>query len=254
MTNIFFTLSYLQMKIIDIIEDTIKRFPKDYVFTYSYFSIDVGDKNTVVQTLNRLAKQGKISKLSKGKFYKPRKTEFGNLKPPVKQIVKDLIKKDGKIIGYLTGYSIYNSLYLSTQISNTLQIGVNKYRRAIKRGQYKISFVLQPNTINKNNIELLQILDAVRFINEIPATTPDEACVRLQQIFRELSPEKRKRLVRLSLKYTNYVRTLCGAMLEQVGAEPELLDRLKKSLQDITFYKIPVSESVLPTKTKWSIV
>jgi hypothetical protein len=143
---------------------------------------------------------------------------------------------------------------LSTQISNTLQIGVNKYRRAIKRGQYKISFVLQPNTINKNNIELLQILDVVRFINEIPATTPDEACARLQQIFRELSLEKQKRLVRLSLKYTNYVRALCGAILEQVGAEPELLDKLKKSLQAITSYKIPVSENVLPTKIKWNIV
>jgi hypothetical protein len=239
------------MKIVDIIEDKINRLPKDYIFTYSDFNIEVGDKNTVVQTLNRLAVQGRISKLSKGKFYKPRKTEFGSLKPPVKQIVKDLIEKDGKIIGYLTGYSVYNSLYLSTQISNTLQIGVNKYRRAIKRGQYKISFVLQANAINKNNIELLQILDSVRFINEIPATTPNEACARLQQIFRELSPDKQKRLVRLSLKYTNYVRALCGAMLEHIEAEPELLDKLKKSLQAITSYKVPVSETVLPTKLKW---
>jgi hypothetical protein len=94
----------------------------------------------------------------------------------------------------------------------------------------------------------------VRFINEIPATTPDEACARLQQIFRELSPEKQKRLVRLSLKYTNYVRALCGAMLEQIEAEAELLDKLKKSLQTITSYKISVSERVLPTKLKWNIV
>lgn len=242
------------MKIIDIIEDKIKRFPKDYIFTYIDFNIDVGDKNTVVQTLNRLAAKGKVLKLSKGKFYKPRKTEFGVLKPPVKQIVKDLLEKDGKLIGYLTGYSVYNSLYLTTQISNTLQIGVNKYRRTIKRGQYKITFVLQPNIINKNNIELLQILDAVRFINEIPATTPNEACVRLRQIIKDLSPEKQKRLVKLSLKYTNYVRALCGAMLEQNGAEFELLDKLKKSLIGITAYKIPISETTLPTKIKWNII
>jgi hypothetical protein len=242
------------MKIVDIIEDKIDKLPKDYIFTYKDFNIDVGNQNTVVQILNRLTKQDKILKLSKGKFYKPRTTEFGSLKPPVKQIVKDLIEKDGKIIGYLTGYSIYNTLYLSSQISNTLQIGVNKYRRTIKRGQYKISFVLQPNVITKNNIELLQILDAVRFINEIPATTPDEACVRLQQIFKKLSFEERKHLVRLSLKYTNYVRALCGAMLEQVGAELELLDKLKKSLQTVTSYKISISESVLPVKIKWNII
>ena len=242
------------MKIIDFIENRINRFPRDYVFTCSDFVIEVVDKNTIVQALNRLVEQGKISKLAKGKFYKPRKTEFGVLKPPVKQIVKDLIEKNGKPIGYLTGYSIYNALCLSTQISNTLQIGVQKYRRSIKRGKYNISFVVQPNAINKNNIELMQILDSVRFINEIPATTPDEACVRLQQIFKELSPEKQKRLVRLSLKYTNYVRALCGAILEQIGAEPELPNKLKKSLNEITFFKIPVSEIVLPTKSNWNIV
>jgi hypothetical protein len=242
------------MKVIDIIENKINRFPNDYVFTYSDFSIDIGDTNTIVQTLKRLTEQGKIQKLSKGKFYKPRKTEFGISKPAIKQVVKDLLEKDGKLIGYLTGYSVYNSLYLSTQISNTLQIGVNKYRRAIKRGQYKISFVVQPNTINKNNIELLQILDSVRFISQIPATTPDEACLRLQQIFKELSSERQKRLMKLSLKYTDYVRALCGAMLEQVGTKPELLDKLKKSLQGLTTYKIPVSETVLSTKSKWNIV
>ncbi|GHU60507.1 hypothetical protein FACS1894121_0710 [Bacteroidia bacterium] len=198
--------------------------------------------------------QGKIQKLSKGKFYKARKTELGLSRPPARQVVKDLLEKDGKLIGYLTGYSIYNSLYLSTQISNTLQIGVNKYRRAIKRGQYKIAFIVQPNSINKSNIELLQVLDAVRFIARIPAITPDEACLRLLQIFRELSPEKQKRLVRLSLKYTDYVRALCGAILEQIGVEKELIDKLKKSLRGITTYKIPVSEKVLTTKSEWRII
>ncbi|MDL2239342.1 DUF6088 family protein [Bacteroidales bacterium OttesenSCG-928-K03] len=242
------------MKIIDIVENKINRFPKEYVFTYSDFVDEVEDANTIVQILKRLSTQGKILKLSKGKFYKPRETEFGVLKPPVKQIVKDLLEKDGKVIGYLTGYSIYNSLYLTTQISNTLQIGVNKYRRSIIRGQYKISFILQPNTITKNNTELLQILDAVRFITKIPATTPDEACLRLQQIFKELSPEKQLKLVKLSLKYTNYVRALCGAILEQIGANTELLIKLKQSLQGLTTYKIPISETVLPKKNKWNIV
>ena len=133
------------MKIVDIIENKINRLPNDYIFTFKDFSLDIGEKNTVVQILNRLAVQGKISKFSKGKFYKQRKTEFGSLKTPVKQIVKDLIEKEGKIIGYLTGYTVYNSLYLSTQISNTIQIGVNKYRRAIQRGKYK----------NDSNIQMM---------------------------------------------------------------------------------------------------
>ncbi|MDR2467290.1 MAG: DUF6088 family protein [Prevotellaceae bacterium] len=244
----------MNVQIVDAIENAIKRFPKGYVFTCNDFYAEAEKKDTVRKTLNRLADSGKIRKLSKGKYYKPRETEFGSLKPPVRQIVKDLLEKNGKLTGYLTGYSIYNDLYLSTQISNTLQIGANKYKRAIKRGRYRITFVLQPNAINKNNVELLQILDCLRFIDEIPASTPDEACARLMQIISELPPEKQKRLAKLSLKYTNYVRALCGAILEQIGAEQELIDRLRKSLTEITTYKVPVSENVLQMKIKWNIV
>ena len=70
-------LNLLYMKIIDAVEDMINRFPNDYIFTYSDFNIEVGEANTIVQTLKRLAAQGKIQKLSKGKFYKARKTELG---------------------------------------------------------------------------------------------------------------------------------------------------------------------------------
>jgi hypothetical protein len=140
---------------------------------------------------------------------------------------------------------------LTTQISNSLQIGTNKSRRVIKREIYTISFVAQPNKITKDNIELLRILDAVRFIKQIPGTTPDEACIRLKEIFRELTPQKKITLTNLALKYTDSVRALCGAILEVIEAEQELLDKLQNSLNAVTHYKIPISENVLPTKTKW---
>jgi hypothetical protein len=46
---------------------------------------------------------GKIAKLSKGKYYKPENTPFGNLQPNQAQVVKDLLEENGKITGYLTG-------------------------------------------------------------------------------------------------------------------------------------------------------
>jgi hypothetical protein len=241
------------MKVIEQIIKVIDRLPADYVFTYTDIATNRGREATVVKSLNRLATAGVISKLSKGKFYKPRQTQFGALKPSPYQIAKDFIEKDGKLIGYLTGYSVFNELGLTTQISNALQIGTNKYRRAVKREIYTISFVIQPNRITKDNIELLRILDAVRFIKEIPATTPDEACFRLIEIFRELTPEKRTKLANLALKYTDSVRALCGAFLETVGAEQALLYKLQKSLNGVTYYKVSISENVLPTKTKWRL-
>jgi hypothetical protein len=241
------------MKIVDILEDKIDRFPKGYIFTYAEFDIEVKRKETVVQALNRLVAEGKIAKFSKGRYYKPQKTEFGDLSPSFYQIAKDYIEKDRKMIGYLTGYSVYNSLYLSTQIANEIQIGTNKYRRTVKRGLYTISFVVQPNKITKENFRLLQILDCLRFIKQIPASTPDESCLRFKQIFEELTPKQQISLVNLALNYTDYVRALCGAIMEDISADKTLILKLKNSLNEITKYDIFISEQVLSNKKKWRI-
>src|SRR5690606_38318371 len=128
-----------------------------------------------------------IIKISKGKYYKPESTPFGNLQPNQAQIVKDLLESDGKIIGYLTGYSIYNQLGLTTQISNTIQIGKNQIRPNFKRERYTISFIKQNNTITKENIPLLQLLDAIRYIKKIPDSTIDASCNRFLAILKTLS-------------------------------------------------------------------
>ena len=242
------------MKVIDIIEDEIRKIPNGQVFSYTDFAVEVKRKNTIVKTLNNLVVKGKISKLSKGKFYKPQVSEFGTLLPSSYQIVKDFIEKDGKLIGYLTGYSVYNDLLMTTQIANVIQIGTNQYRRALKRGNYKISFVLQSNKITRTNYRLLQILDTVRFVRSIPATTTNEACQRLILIFKELTPEELQKITKLALNYTDYVRSLCGAILEINRADETLLAMLDKSLNGVSTYKLGVSENILPTKTKWRIL
>ncbi len=118
---------------------TIDRFPKGYVFTYGDLVADVRKKEAVFKALNQMAAAGKIAKLSKGKFYKPESTRFGDLQPDKKQIVKDLLGDDGKITGYLTGLSIYNQLGLTTQVSNTLQIGKNQLRPSFKRELQRVA-------------------------------------------------------------------------------------------------------------------
>ncbi len=235
------------------IRKKIVVFPDDYVFTASDFEMESQNQSAVVKALNRMAATGEISKLSKGKFYKPRKTQFGELKPSAYQIAKDYIERDGKLIGYITGYSAYNALGLTTQISSYIQIGTNKSRRAVKRDKYTISFIMQQNTITKKNIEILRILDAIRFIREIPATTPNEACIRLKEIIKDLNDEQKEMLVKCSLKYTNYVRALCGAILEDIGYDGNSLDSIRKSLNGVTNYHLPISESVLPNKQNWRI-
>jgi len=178
------------MNVTDYISGKIERLPKGYVFTYADFITEVNKKEAIIKALNRMAASGKIAKLSKGKYYKPESTPFGNLQPNQAQIVKDLLEENGKIAGYLTGYSIYNQLGLTTQVSNTIQIGKNQVRPDFKRERYTISFVKQKNTITKENIPLLQILDAVRYIKKIPDASVETSCKRFLAIIKNLSEKE----------------------------------------------------------------
>ena len=241
------------MKTSEYISLTIDRLPKGYVFTYADFSTDVNQKEAVIKALNRMVASGKIAKLSKGKYYKPETTPFGKLIPDQKQVVKDLLEENGKITGYLTGYSIYNKLGLTTQVSNTIQIGKNEVRSSFKRELYTIAFVKQKNTITKENIPLLQMLDAIRYIKKIPDAGVESSCKRFLVIIKNLSEKEINSLVRLALKYPPSTRALLGAMLEQLQ-QGEATEPLFKSLNPITKYKLAGAVKVLSNAEKWNIV
>jgi len=240
------------MKTPEYIAFTTDRFPKGYVFTYADFITEVNKKEAIIKALNRLAASGKIMKLSKGKFYKPETSAFGNLQPRQSQIVKDLLENGGKLTGYLTGYAIYNQLGLTTQVSNTIQIGKNEIRPSFKRDRYNITFIKQKNNITKENIPLLQILDAVRYIRKIPDSTIAASCKRLIVILKDLKTEDKSTLVKLALKYPPAARALLGALLKETGNR-KLTEQLKKSLNPITVYKLNGVSEILTAAGKWNI-
>lgn len=241
------------MKTPDNIALTIDRLPKGYVFTYADFMTEVDKKEAVIKALNRMVVAGKINKLSKGKYYKPENTPFGKLQPNQAQVVKDLLEENGKVIGYLTGYSIYNQLGLSTQVSNTIQIGKNEIRPNFKRERYAISFIKQKNTITKDNIPLLQLLDAIRYIRIIPDATVESSCKRFLAILKTFSEKDINSLIRLATKYPPSTKALLGALLDQLQ-QTNLSIPLLKTLNPITKYKIPGAEKALSTTEKWNIV
>ena len=195
----------------------IDKFKEGYVFTYDELGFEPEKTNAVIIALNRLVKEDKLRKLSKGRYYKPQMTEFGELKPDTFQVVKDLLQKDKKVIGYLTGFSVFNSLFLTTQVSNTIQIGCNNEKKAITRGMYKIRFIKQANKITEDNIPLLQILDSIRFI-----------------------------------KYNASTRALTGALIDMVETDNGT-QKIYESLNPATTYSFSISAQTLPTKNKWRI-
>ena len=150
------------MVIARLIKDKLSSTPAGVVLTTRDFGVEMRYQPALVKALSRLVLQGELQKIAKGKYYIPKKTIFGKLKPADSELVKDFLEKDGKIVGYITGTTAFASMGLTTQISSSILIGTNKYRRPITRNGVKVSFLLQENTITSSNIPLLRILDALR--------------------------------------------------------------------------------------------
>jgi predicted transcriptional regulator of viral defense system len=240
------------MKISEIVTNKIDRFKTGYIFTYKDFSLPVENINALKKVLSRLTESGKIVRLSKGRYYKPKEGITGSLKPDEYQVVKDLLEENGKIIGYLSGINAFNKLGLTTQVSNTIQVGTNIDKKSRKRGKYTIRFIRQKNNITNENITLLQMVDSIRFIKRIPDADINKSCERLRNIIKNLSVEEQAYLVKLALKYNPATRALTGAILESIKGEA-YVEALYKSLRGTTAFNLNISENILKNKDKWQI-
>lgn len=228
------------------IEQTVNAFRSDYVFTYRDLGFPPESSANVIRKLNRMADSGVIQRLSKGRFYKPKQTMFGSLKPSQQEVVKDLLEKNGKIIGYLTGVSIFGQLGLTTQISNIIEIGVKGKKNNTRRGMYSIRFVQQANIITKSNIPLLQLLDSIKSIKQIPDSTPDSSYNRIREIIKFLDEKSLDLMIKLAMKYNPMTRAIVGAIIEELYGE-ERARILRDTLNPITVYKVGLTKKVLST-------
>lgn len=229
----------------------IDRLPAGKVFAYADVICKPDEKEAAIKALNRMTAAGKLAKLSKGRYYKPEASAFGALPPNQSEIVKDLLEKNGQVVGYLTGYGIYNRLGLTSQVSDTIQIGRNDARPALKRGRYKVAFVRQKNAITRENIPLLQLLDAIRHQKKIPDASPEAIGRRLLALLKNLSRKEKKSLIELAAKYPPSTRAFLGAALDEIG-DKSLTQPLRASLNPISAYKLPAAK-VLKFAAAWNI-
>ena len=81
-------------------------------------------------------KTGLIKKISKGIFYKPEQTVFGELMPDYSEQLRPHLFENEKRIAYETGISLYRSLGLTTQMAFRIKIASRGKRIDINRGMY----------------------------------------------------------------------------------------------------------------------
>lgn len=222
------------------------------IFTYSDFNISKEKEVALAKSLSRLSKSGTIVRLSKGKYYKPRKTTFGNLKPDENQIILSLTQNRNKTVGYVTGLNVFNKLGLTTQMSNTIVIAKNNMQQSKEVNGIKVRFIKRDFDFTNIDTSLLQLLDAIKDIKTIPDADINESVKVIVANLKKLTQTKLRELVKLSMDYPPAVRALLGAIIDDFFREISSKS-LYQSLNPLSKYKLKVSESILPAKSKWYI-
>jgi len=238
------------LSVAKITRDFVSNINDAKVFTYS--DIPCENKPSIAIELSRLFKKGIIKKISKGKFYKPKKRVFGEVGPSSNDKIKSYLNSiDSK--AYETGSNSFRKLGLTTQISNETTIATTKSYRKIKIDNINLKFIPKRVDVNDDEIYLIQILDAIKDIKRIPGTTPNEVVKYLKDIIKKESLENQNKLTKFALKYTPRTRAILGAILKEIGNK-NCAYELKSTLNQMTNYKIRIDDDVIKDKKYWKFI
>ena len=244
----------VKMSVAKITRDFVSNIESAKLFTYD--DIPCLNKTSAAIELSRLFKKGIIKKVSKGKFYKPKIRVFGEVAPITPAYFENCFQsylKSDETNSYETGANSFRKLGLTTQVSNETVIATNKPYRKVRIDNINLRFIQKRVDAKGDEIYLVQILDAIKDINKIPATTPNDLVKYLKEIIKEESLEKQNKLTKFALKYTPRTRAILGAIFKEIGNK-NCAYELKSTLNPMTNYKLKIEEDVIKEKKYWNFI
>jgi hypothetical protein len=180
----------------------------------------------VAQALSRLTRAGMIERLSKGVYYRTRKTAFGNSRPNPAAIQKLASRQKGV---FPSGVAAANLLGFTTQNAREGEIATSAMSLPRKLiGQDTVIHTRRPEawaTLSETDASLLDFLRHAGKSSELP---PDETVRRTVDLLSERG--RFERLLKVADSEPPRVRAMLGAMGEQLKKRPTALRRLRDSL------------------------
>lgn len=221
--------------------ESVRQFPAGSVFGYRDLPSYGRSPAAATKAVSRLVQGGELRRLSKGRFYRPKRGILGEQGLPEREQLKQFLYRDGRRIGYVTGARLYNRLGLTTQIPKTVTIAWGGARQTRIVGTLRVKLVSSRAPVGERSRPLIELLDALKDIRRIPDSSPAMVLDVLVARIAQLSRAQRQRMVRLAVAYyPSATRALLGLVLEVGGFEGA--DVLKASLNPLTRYKIDLAE------------
>lgn len=240
------------MKTAEKIARKINHMEPGTTFKYRQLGVDRSEYSAAAKAIERYIQKGMIKRLSTGIFYKPKQTEFGELRPREEELLKPYLFENGKRIAYITGIALYNRMGLTSQVPKTIKVASRKKRITTQIGGLKVKPVKSYIDVTNENVHLLEILDALKDFKSIPDIDMQSAIMILQNKIANLSESDQKKMLNYALKYPPRTRALLGAIMDSLK-ENHSFEKLKESLNPLTSFDLGINVQILSTAPKWHI-
>lgn len=211
----------------------IEKMPRNKIFKsqdlyYQYFN-SIPEK-TYYKVLERLVKKEQIAHLSKGLYYRVKKTSFGNVPISENEIIEFYFQNDQ---GLEIGYRLYNKKGLTTQVSKQVEILTNNLvgnqKSVLNVKVYNIYFEMTKK--RKEVIEMLEILQNYNQIEDINKKSFVRYVDGWTQCYSQVD-------VDYVLQYRKYKKSTI-AFLESILSYNRVENTLNKYLSPLSEYSIP---------------
>lgn len=205
-----------------------------------------------MRAVNRSVDQGRLKRVEKGRFYRPRKGMLGDVPVSDDERVRDALYRNGQRCGYITGPALYNLLGLTTQIPKTITVATNRAAQTKDFGTIRIKLVPRRAPITDSTVPLMELLDALRDARKVPDADVGHILTVLGKRLTDTAPSKRKKMQRLAVDYYNAgTRALLGLLLTRNGQE--VLPELRASINPTTRFNLGIDPQVWREARGWNI-
>jgi hypothetical protein len=226
----------------------LERFEPGAIFGLKNF-IELGNPQAVALELSRLSKEGTIKRLSKGKYFIPKVSRFGNLGPSEWQILDTILKENG---GYFAGETALNRIGISTQVPSVISIRGARSTRTLTIGSLTVNLYKAGNSEAVfANPNVTDIVEAIRLIKKTQDGEVSKTLSRVKGIVKGLSEKDIEKLVSIIRNERPFVRATFGAILEELE-KPQAAE-IRGSLNPLTKFKIGLESKFLPNMENWGI-
>lgn len=218
----------------------IECIPEGKIFTFKDITFPIAKFANLAVILSDLSRDGQLMRFEKGAYYRPKQSSLGLGMLPVYQD-EQINYLTNKLNGYLTGTYIYNKMSLTEQVPAVVTVAVRYPVRPFKLNKLSVecvkSYVEKP--ADDKTLYLIQVLDAVKDLKHIPATSPQTVYDRIYNLHLSVLTENTlKKIVTLSLNYPARVRKILSDMLGRKG-DCDLQEQLLQTICPTTRFELP---------------